>query len=347
MDDREGDIKEKAVGPLTDEDALADSVDHESLARLVATRAEPPPLPPAYAAPPDFQSASPRPKSRSPLIVSLLICLALVTGAGIFYIALDSAPPEDPGPVNLNLNVNQPNNNQQNPHGTYTSRKMIAIPGGTFQMGRSGGLIQEGPAHTVTVKGFIMDNIEVTNAEYAEFVREMKYAPPSGWSNGQPLPGQEQWPVSNVSVDDARAFAAWRSKREGVTYRLPTEEEWEYAARNGEQSSLYPWGNEWASRMAVVDEASPKPVGSFPAGKNRWGVLDLLGNVWEWTSSKAAYYPGNSMTVSPNFLDAHVYRGGSYATTTKERPATSALRDWQRPTTKHATLGFRLVSDGQ
>jgi len=89
-------------------------------------------------------------------------------------------------------------------------------------------------------------------------------------------------------VKDAEAFAAWRSKRDGVTYRLPTEEEWEFAARSGGEYKSFPWGNSWAANHAVVKEAAPQPVGSYPDGKNRWGVVDLIGNVWEWTSSKAS-----------------------------------------------------------
>ena len=98
----------------------------------------------------------------------------------------------------------------------------------------------------------------------------------------------------NVSFDDATAFAAWRSKRDGVSYRLPTEEEWEYAARNGEKGDLYPWGPEWKDKAAVLKDATPCRSWFSSRGKNRWGVVDLIGNVWEWTSSKASVYPGNS-----------------------------------------------------
>ncbi|MBC7912469.1 MAG: SUMF1/EgtB/PvdO family nonheme iron enzyme [Pyrinomonadaceae bacterium] len=244
-------------------------------------------------------------------------------------------------------NYNQPNSNQPPTSGTYIKPEMISIPGGAFQMGRNDGPELESPAHQVTVVSFAMDNTEVTNAEYLDFVRETNYTPPDHWEDGKPLSGQEQWPATNVAIDDAKAFAAWRSKRDSATYRLPTEEEWEYAARNGDQGNLYPWGNSWSANRAVVDGASPKPVGSFPEGKNRWGVLDLVGNVWEWTSSKAAYYPGNSASVTAEHQDSMVYRGGSYATRAQETQATGTLRNWQRPTTKHTTLGFRLVREGK
>jgi len=79
----------------------------------------------------------------------------------------------------------------------------------------------------------LMDQHRMTNAEYAEFVARTNYEAPPDWINRKPLAGQEQWPVVNVSAKDAEAFAAWRSKRDGVAYRLPTEDEWEFAARNG------------------------------------------------------------------------------------------------------------------
>jgi formylglycine-generating enzyme required for sulfatase activity len=151
-------------------------------------------------------------------------------------------------------------------------------------------------------------------------------------------------PVSNISYNDAVAFAEWRSKRDGVTYRLPTEEEWEYAARNGDKDNLYPWGNTWqAGRAATLETGVGKeqPVGTYPLGANRWGVQDLMGNVYEWTSSKASVYKGNSGAIQPQYQDWIVVRGGSYGT-----PSTkvySTYRDWFAPNYKNPVLGFRLV----
>ena len=103
-------------------------------------------------------------------------------------------------------------------------------------------------------------------------------------------------PVRYVNFDDVKAFAEWRSKRDGETYRLPTEIEWEYAARNGVKSTLYPWGNEFKEDCAVVGKASMQieAVGSKQCGENEWKVQDLIGNVWEWTSSEPKPYPGST-----------------------------------------------------
>src|SRR6185295_17437405 len=112
--------------------------------------------------------------------------------------------------------------------------ELLPIDGGTFQMGRKNGPPQETPAHLVTVQPFLMDRTEVTNTEYLDFVIETNHPVPAHWIKNKPAFGQELWPVVNVSWEDAIAFAAWRSQRDGVGYRLPTEQEWEYAARNGE-----------------------------------------------------------------------------------------------------------------
>lgn len=227
---------------------------------------------------------------------------------------------------------------------------LVAIPGGTFQMGRNDGPLQERPQHAVTVQPFFMDRTEVTNEEYAQFVRDMNYEAPNHWLRGKPLALQEKWPVVNVSPRDAEAFAAWRSKRDGVSYRLPTEEEWEYAARSGGVNKLYPWGDDWEDKRSVVKEADAKPVGSYPEGANTWGNVDLIGNVWEWTSSKASLYQGNSAgEISTATKEWVVARGGSYSSdpNNREIPVSATYRDWFDPTLRRPNFGFRLVRAAQ
>jgi serine/threonine-protein kinase len=222
---------------------------------------------------------------------------------------------------------------------------LVPIAGGSFLMGRTSGPPQETPAHPVSVQPFQMDRTEVTNSEYADFVRETKHAPPSHWTANKPSFGQEQWPVVNVSFNDVNEFAAWRSKRDRVTYRLPTEEEWEYAARNGERADLYPWGPDWKDNAAVLKEATPAPVGSRAVGRNRWGIADLVGNVWEWTSSKTSLYPGSTSKFPDSIKDWIVIRGGCYVSdpSRADAPVTACMRDFVPPATKNTLLGFRLV----
>ena len=234
------------------------------------------------------------------------------------------------------------------PTPTPPGAELVSISGGTFMMGRDTGPAEETPAHPVTVQPFMMDRTEVNNTEYAAFVADTNHPAPSHWVNNRPVFGQEMWPVVNVSFEDAVAFAAWRSKRDGVTYRLPTEEEWEYAARNGQRSDLYPWGPDWVPGLAVLKEATPAAVGSRPGGANQWGVTDLIGNVWEWTSSKVSVYPGNTTVIPSNQQDLVTIRGGCYASdpANPDVPVTASLREFIAPTTKLTLLGFRLVRSG-
>jgi serine/threonine protein kinase len=275
-------------------------------------------------------------KSSLTIILGVVIVLLLVAGGGGYFLMrsrVTTAGPSNPGP-------NQPIE-------TPMKADLVEIPGGAFQMGRNDGPPTEAPAHAAAVSTFLMDKTEVTNAEYGQFVRESNHTPPEHWGGIKPPVGQELLPVSNVSSDDAVAFAEWRSKRDGTTYRLPTEEEWEYAARNGDKDNLYPWGNTWQSGRAATQESgvgTAQPVGTYNQGMNRWGVQDLVGNVWEWTSSKASLYKGNSTQLPTQHKEWIVIRGGCYASPTKgDLPVSGTLRNWVAPNYKNLVLGFRLV----
>jgi formylglycine-generating enzyme required for sulfatase activity len=150
-------------------------------------------------------------------------------------------------------------------------------------------------------------------------------------------------------MEDVDAFAAWRSKRDNLSYRLPSEPEWEYAARNGESNNLYPWGNEWKDKVAWVKDTSPTSVNSYPGGRNKWGVADLIGNAWEWTSSKVSAYPGNPTTIPTATKDWFIIRGAGYNIdpSNKDTPATSCLRSWIPPKSRDPRIGFRLVRSAQ
>jgi eukaryotic-like serine/threonine-protein kinase len=268
------------------------------------------------------------------LIAAVAGVLLLATIGIGGYVALKSmSGTNDPGPT---------------PSPTPRKAELAAITGGSFMMGRNDGPAEENPTHSVTVQPFMMDRTEVTNSEYADFVAATNRPAPSHWVNNKPVFGQEMWPVVNVSLEDAIAFAAWRSKRDHVTYRLPTEEEWEYAARNGQRADLYPWGPDWVAGLAVLKEATPAAVGSRPGGANQWGVTDLIGNVWEWTSSRVSVYPGNTTVIPSNQQELVTIRGGCYASdpANPETPVTGALRQFVASSTKTTLLGFRLVRSG-
>ena len=152
-------------------------------------------------------------------------------------------------------------------------------------------------------------------------------------------------PVRFVNAEDVKSFADWRSKRDGVEYRLPTEEEWEYAARNGSKQNLFPWGDKFDPQCAVIDQSNNDPavVGSKTC-PNSWGVNDLIGNVFEWTSSPPSLYPGSSGEVKPLSEPHLMLRGGAAIyKSTGTNAITSTFRVAVPASTRRAEIGFRLV----
>lgn len=231
--------------------------------------------------------------------------------------------------------------------------EMAKITGGSFTMGRNEGAeILEKPEFKVDVDDFWMDKTEVTNAEYFDFVSATGYKPvPLNWEKGKPLASEMQMPVRYVNIEDIKAFANWRSKRDGFNYRLPTEEEWEYAARNGSEGNLYPWGDNWEEGRAVVNSNfNFAKVGSLPGGANKWGVQDLIGNVWEWTSSPASAYPGSepdtSKEIEEKYQKSYLVVRGGFDPKKESITVTSTSRVFAPSKTRDKVIGFRLVRSG-
>lgn len=218
-------------------------------------------------------------------------------------------------------NVNQPRSTQPSNSNTSSlsarnlasTSGMVVIPAGEFEMGdlTGNGLANEQPVvKKILSASYAMSEKEVTVTQYNEFVAETSYQTEaeSGqgcayYLNGEPVweaslnwknPGYEQkdnFPVVCLTYSDAKAYADWLSEKTGNEYRLPTEVEWEYAARAGTRTD-YPWGNDIGNNQANCgwcgsewSNSSPAPVGSFSA--NRFGVYDSVGNVWEWTQKTA------------------------------------------------------------
>lgn len=229
----------------------------------------------------------------------------------------------------------------------------VYIPGGTFEMGRDDTALDfEKPAHSVSVEAFRMSRTEVTNSEFADFIASTGYSPEprdsflAHWVNGVPLDIDENTPVRFVNFDDISAFLNWRSQVDGVQYRLPTEEQWEYAARNGNRNTLYPWGDKFDARCAFIDQKRNEPVkvGSHTC-PNAWGVQDLIGNVFEWTASPARGYAGSSIELLPQGEEQLIIRGGgAFDKSTGRNPITSTFRYPVSANRRSAGLGFRLVT---
>jgi len=227
--------------------------------------------------------------------------------------------------------------------------RMIDIKGGTFIMGAPADAdAQQGkPQHQVTIKPFRMGETEVTFAQYDVFTK----------ATGRPLPqddglGRGNRPVINIDRADALAYIAWLNKtHKDGGFRLPSEAEWEYAARAGTTTDFY-WGNQPDPRMANTrtNEATDhfeltSPAKSFPP--NPWGLYDTAGNVWEMTTDcLSPDYVGAPVDGSPHTQPGcaiHMLRGGDYSSSKRGQKPTAriAAGDHYRST----SLGFRLVQD--
>ncbi len=169
--------------------------------------------------------------------------------------------------------------------------EMVLIPAGEFQMGTDylKADAQNKPQHTVYLDAFKIDKFEVTNAEYARFVAATGHRPPLNWSDGKFAPGMERHPVTMVTWFDARDFCAWENKR------LPTEAEWEKAAR-GTDGRRWPWGERMDVKRlnTYYSVGTTTPVGSYPLGASPYGVMDMAGNVSEWVDSELLPYKGST-----------------------------------------------------
>jgi formylglycine-generating enzyme required for sulfatase activity len=199
----------------------------------------------------------------------------------------------------------------------------------------------EQPQHSVALPGYEIAGFPVTVAEYACFLRA-GHPEPTMWQNQH---SRLDHPVGAVTWHDAVAYAAWLDRQTGQAWRLPTEAEWEKADR-GTDARIYPWGDIFDKERCNTSESDIKsttPVGTYPAGASPYGVQDMAGNVWEWTSSRYVPYP---YTESVERDDAHssesrVLRGGSWSYSA--RNARAACRDLDLPSNFRGSLGFRMA----
>jgi len=258
---------------------------------------------------------------------------------------------------------------------------MVLIPGEHFYMGGADGRPDERPVHDVAVQSFCLDLTEVTAGAYQRCIdagrcdplamavsASTAYRQPmtpgdrtfdSGFCVDPRRDGGRDLPLNCVNWTEANTFCRVEGKR------LPTEEEWEYAARGGAEVRLYPWGSAPPSskllngcgrecadlfarltkkRRSVLfpdsdGQGDLGPVGSYPAGDGRYGNHDLAGNVWEWTESAYCRYPIHGCG-NPN----RVYRGGGF-TNTSSQSFWGTTRMWGAPANRYMDVGFRCAKD--
>ncbi len=227
---------------------------------------------------------------------------------------------------------------------------MVLIPAAEFTMGRTRltpddntkmrprVLLDDRPAHKVWLNAYYLDAREVTNAQYAKFLSATARRPPYHWSGAAYPKGEENLPVFNVSWDDANAYCRWAGKR------LPTEAEWERAARAGKEGLAYPWGDKMEAGKARYNvETGPVPVGQFPASD--FGLYDMAGNVSEWCSDwfDREYYQ-SSPSRNPKGPETGMYkviRGGAWSD--EAARTTVFFRNWVRPNQTTPNIGFRCA----
>lgn len=271
--------------------------------------------------------------------------------------------------------------------------RLVRVPAGEFLMGSTDSHTDaesdEKPQHTVRLNEYWIGKTEVTNAQFEAFVEATLYTTTAeiegwawawtgsawdktegaNWRNPQgpksSISGKKNHPVVSVSWDDAVAFCAWVSKVSGKHVRLPTEAEWEKAAR-GPSTALgmagtYPWGDaapngrllnyadknlkvDWADKEQDDGYETSAPVGSYPSGASPYGALDMAGNVWEWTSSLDKPYPYivDDGREAQRGSEARVLRGGGFGSF--PGGVRAAIRFGDNPNRRSVDLGFRIVA---
>lgn len=240
----------------------------------------------------------------------------------------------------------------------HAADDMIVIAAGAFTMGSDRGPADERPQHVVTLSAFAIDRVPVTNARFAAFLGVVGPRNPQGerlYDVDDPdarihrrddqwlvQPGYEHHPVVEVSWAGARDYCAWLGKR------LPTEAEWEKAAR-GTDGRTYPWGeappDATRARFASGWNAT-RPVDGHPAGASPYGVLDMVGNAWEWVSSAYRPYPyrPDDGREDPAAGPVRATRGGGHDASAQEITTTQRGRNLSRnPRSGHHNIGFRCA----
>jgi len=244
---------------------------------------------------------------------------------------------------------------------------LVWVPAGTLEMGAAEGDSNEGPVHDVPIEGFFLGKVELDWGHFRAFCEATGRELPDRAIPGEPpFTATDEHPVFNVRLSDAMAYCAWAG------LRLPSEAEWEWAARGDDPSRIFPWGpalpldgtrvanfaDRTAERLAPegfgvctpeYDDGAfwPTPVGSFPAGASWVGCLDLCGNMWEWTSDRWRHYPGAapaSALVPPGEV-VQAVRGGSWDNPV--RFVHSTHRGASPPSRRATYLGFRVARDGR
>ncbi|MEW6737328.1 MAG: SUMF1/EgtB/PvdO family nonheme iron enzyme, partial [Acidobacteriota bacterium] len=255
---------------------------------------------------------------------AILLLLFVSVGGVIAVKNIKNPPPEPPPPPTA-------------PEG------MVLVPAGKVVIGRvNSDDDYEKPAFEVRLADpYFMDKYEVTNESYWLFVKATSRTPPSHWGGKEPPPEILRLPVTHVSWSDANAYCQWKGTREGIICRLPSEYEWEHAAR-GQDNLLYTWGNQWREGFANINRKDGEiaNVGSYTTDSSPFGVVDMNGNVREWTRDSMQIYPNSKAEYKPG---VKMVRGGAFSDPYGQ--STNTYRNFLPPDSRFASVGFRCMCD--
>jgi formylglycine-generating enzyme required for sulfatase activity len=217
--------------------------------------------------------------------------------------------------------------------------QLLWVPPGTFLMGSDQAVRDQRPAHKVTLAGFWIARCEVSNAQYQAFLEATGRPAPPLWQELALQCGPDR-PAVGLSQRDAQAYCSWAGAS------LPSEEEWEYAAR-GPGSLLYPWGGHFAAEKCCSSVAQsigqPEAVDSHPEGASWVGCLNMSGNASEWTDSWYAAYPARTPQKSSEFGEKYkVIRGGHWMFQSPDF-LTASARSWSLSVARLRHCGFRII----
>ena len=276
-----------------------------------------------------------------PLTVAGLVCfvtaVALGYGGWYFFGTHESQEPERTARVTQTSPQATPQPTPEPPPVVLAPAGELPVPGGEVSIGGEG---TDAPLQRVWLKPYFVGETEVTNEQYREFVKAAGHKAPEHWKDGEFPLGAAKEPVTGVSWHDAAAYCQWLSEQLKATVRLPTEAEWELAAR-GKEGLRFPWGQDWNERAAESAETGGRvrAVKSFPANRSPFGAYDMAGNVWEWTADEARDENGDPK--ARDGVTLRVIKGGSAE---EERAFVSATSRYERRADRSsAFLGFRYV----
>jgi formylglycine-generating enzyme required for sulfatase activity len=330
-----------------------------SLATIESSGARDLTQPEVTAAPVEPIPSQPLPQKRTGMMIASVVVTLIVVGGAIYagwwflFARVRPAPPvvlvEPPPPPPV---VSTP---PEKPPAPVVPEGMVAVAAGSYTIGRDDADPLEKPQHKVDLPAFVLDRTEVTNAAYKKFMDATGHKAPTNWTSKGFPEGRDNSPVTGVTWQDAADYAAWAGKR------LPTEAEWEAAAR-GADGRIYPWGNDYRSGIANIGSepdditadqypSGIKDVGRYPQGASPVGALDMIGNAWEWAADVFDLYPGGITSIPKDIKDRmkpgltyRVIRGGAYDGNKKNDATYRGLLDGSQAYPK---VGFRCAKDAK